>query len=93
MKHTKGNWNPVSDDGEMYVSSEFRGGEDIALVYGSPEDSEVQANAKLISAAPELLEACNKATFEIRNLENFSENERLNDAMEVLVQAIKKATE
>ena len=63
-KFTKGNWilskySPT----DFGVHSDEGRGNDIALVRGS--DEEAEANAKLIAAAPEMLEALQKANVEL----------------------------
>ena len=61
-KFTKGNWNVSDDTSECYLVKSDDGGL-IAFVYDGDIDDEaihmdvVEANAKLIAAAPELLEA------------------------------------
>ena len=61
-KFTEGNWNVSDDTSECYLVKSDDGGL-IAFVYDGDIDDEaihmdvVQANAKLIAAAPELLEA------------------------------------
>lgn len=60
-KHTKGNWSyEFANDDYIIVADDFEGNNVIADVY-SPEESksndEAKANAKLIAAAPELLNA------------------------------------
>jgi hypothetical protein len=55
-KHTEGNWH--SHDGQIYPQET---GKTLALIpYFDKESEEQQANAKLIAAAPELLEAAKK---------------------------------
>ena len=57
MKHTKGTWyagESVNIHEQRMIASEEKG-QTIAICYGLPE---VEANAHLIAAAPELLEAC-----------------------------------
>lgn len=61
-KFTKGNWNVSDDTSECYLVKSDDGGL-IAFVYDGDIDEEaihmdvVEANAKLIAAAPDLLEA------------------------------------
>ena len=62
-KFTEGNWNVSDDASECYLVKSDDGGL-IAFVYDGDIDDEaihmdvVQANAKLISLAPDLLDAC-----------------------------------
>ena len=92
-KFTKGNWNISDDTSECYLVKSDDGGL-IAFVYDGDIDDEaihmdvVQANAKLISAAPDLLDACIKIA-EYIELHNISDGE----AYFIVKNAIKKATE
>ena len=53
MKHTKGSW--ITKEGQIYTE---KTGETLALIsYFDNENEEHKANAKLMAAAPELLEA------------------------------------
>ena len=62
-KFSKGNWNVSDDISECYLIKSEDGGL-IATVYDGDVDDEaihmdvVEANAKLISLAPDLLDAC-----------------------------------
>ena len=62
-KFTEGNWNVSDDTSECYLVKSDDGGL-IAFVYDGDIDEEaihmdvVEANAKLISLAPDLLDAC-----------------------------------
>ena len=62
-KFSKGNWNVSDDISECYLIKSEDGGL-IATIYDGDVDDEaihmdvVQANAKLISLAPDLLDAC-----------------------------------
>ena len=91
-KFTKGNWNVSDDISECYLIKSEDGGL-IAFVYDGDIDDEaihmdvVQANAKLIAAAPELLDACIKLAERIE-LRNTSDSE----AYFIAKNAIKKAT-
>ena len=55
-EHTKGPWRyePISTCGAVYQGSDYR--MEVCRVNG--RDGEQQANARLIAAAPQLLEAC-----------------------------------
>ena len=91
-KFTKGNWNVSDDTSECYLVKSDDGGL-IAFVYDGDIDDEaihmdvVQANAKLIAAAPELLDACIKIA-EYIETHNISDGE----AYFIAKNAIKKAT-
>ena len=91
-KFTEGNWNVSDDTSECYLVKSDDGGL-IAFVYDGDIDDEaihmdvVQANAKLIAAAPELLDACIKLAERIE-LRNISDSE----AYFIAKNAIKKAT-
>ena len=92
-KFTEGNWNVSDDTSECYLVKSDDGGL-IAFVYDGDIDDEaihmdvVQANAKLIAAAPELLDACIKLA-EYIETHNISDGE----AYFIAKNAIKKATE
>ena len=68
-KHTKGEWK--QDSTTVFIRETHRIG--IASIYPQQIDEEQEANAKLIAAAPELLEAC----LNVNNL--YSELERMVD--------------
>ena len=92
-KFTEGNWNVSDDTSECYLVKSDDGGL-IAFVYDGDIDDEaihmdvVQANAKLIAAAPDLLEACIKLA-EYIETHNISDGE----AYFIAKNAIKIATE
>lgn len=91
MKHTKGNWSIVkgleqSNDTHIHVL----GTSICQLPYEFGIDEENDANAKLISAAPELLEAL-KQIASIKLLSNTTINAPLQHAIETANNAIKKA--
>ena len=101
-KHTKGPWRQTT----MGLASQgatmiFQKNEDgslgrfIANTYGNPTSNipECEANAKLIAAAPELLEACQKL-LNAPHYDHFAA--RLNDeemkGLNMIKEAVKKAT-
>ena len=94
-KFTKGNWNVSDDTSECYLVKSDDGGL-IAFVYDGDIDEEaihmdvVEANAKLIAAAPELLEALIKmCDFHEKN----ATWDKGNNGYYKAKQIIKKATE
>lgn len=85
-KHTAGTWH--SKDGQIYPTET---GKTLAVIpYFDKDDKEQEANAKLIAAAPKLLEMC------IATLEDLESGELTGNATESalinLRQAIQKAT-
>lgn len=92
-KHTPGTWNVSKTINDYAIYSSQNDSKDIAAVYQysrsiAPEEAE--ANAKLIAAAPELLEMC------IATLEDLESGELTGNATESalinLRDAIRKAT-
>ena len=59
MKHTKGPWE-ISRGAQNYAFSIESGSKTIALVPHIPGKMVTKANAQLIAAVPELLEACER---------------------------------
>jgi len=63
MKHTKGNWEQSDNSqGDIFIECKL---DCLCEVYGKGEERE--ANAKLIAAAPELLEQLNKIVLAIED--------------------------
>lgn len=94
-KFTHGPWNVVNeipgftmiggkteDDGKIHNA--------ICEVYQPEKNKQSEANAKLIAAAPELLEALNEALDQLESWNNESED---TFTMKRIREAIKKATE
>lgn len=97
-KHTQGEWKPDTEntDGWIHSPSTLKGickvdGFEQVMKQGvkSLSDAEAQANAKLIAAAPELLEAL-EACSDYFKYTPFDKWEGLKDRINT---AIKKATE
>ena len=94
MKHTPAPWDISTYDGEFGVYSSVRPeNNDIALVRSSFNETENQANARLIAAAPELLEALEhlvKITYDYGDTRD--RNSPVHDALKQASDAITKAT-
>jgi hypothetical protein len=61
FKHTPGPWDAVDKRPDGFTGySVFSGNQFVAYVGDSDRVTPVEANARLIAAAPELLEACQK---------------------------------
>ncbi len=94
-KHTAGNW--IADKGEIncLIYSEETAN-NIACTYnGTVGQEQGQANAKLIAAAPELLQFCINTLYDLeqRNLIAGEQSESYFAAIEMAKRAIAKATE
>jgi hypothetical protein len=91
LKHTQGNWE-VSKHGNndsfgIYAEG---GGKDIAIIKGDNEEGgETEANAKLISVAPDLLAALIKISNELRD--GKYKGNHVNGMVQVAEEAINKA--
>lgn len=82
MEHTQGEWH--AKDGQIYP---LQTGKTLAVIpYFDEEDKEQQANAKLIAAAPDMLEACKLALVVLRGLDSSAL------VIPILEQTINKAT-
>ena len=88
MKHTKGPW-MIKHDGDAIQIGQIKSGRFIAMALPCESDvatEEDYANAQLIAAAPELLEACDKV------LSMLDPSNRREDKMwNILYDAIDKA--
>ena len=100
-KFSKGKWIVSDDTGECYLVKSDDGGL-IAFVYDGDIDDEaihmdvVQANAKLIAAAPELFDRLNKLLLSVKahpDYVNGEEGDEWHDIIDLAEQTIKKATE
>lgn len=71
-KHTPGSW-AIGEDGDVYAD---RGAACVARIVGAPDGiTEAQANARLISAAPDLLEAARDALALLREMRRREEED------------------
>ena len=97
MSHTPGPWlaSPTASLGPQYAVYAEASGRDVAVVYD--HDDRTEANAKLIAAAPDLLEACEAFVEHIQTLPDDTEKCRHlrlalnNRAGDMIVAAIAKA--
>ena len=55
-KHSPGKWTTLNQDGDIYIEAESRCAV-VARIFAGVGNAEDEANAKLIAAAPDLLEA------------------------------------
>jgi hypothetical protein len=86
-EHTPGPWTTYQPHGHVLVTSERRS-DNLCRLLGSPEWdwSELKANARLIAAAPELLEAAKQALDALNKHEGIP-----SEASDKLASAIAKA--
>ena len=89
MTHTPGPWKREYDAEADIVSGERDSGCTIATVW--PDNSEYEANANLIAAAPDLLEAIETVISYNRDIRDGKLNYRPQDHIDVLEAAIAKA--
>lgn len=96
MKHTKGPWytsGAMINHADQHLVIDEKTGNNIAICYGVGSLGEAKANAHLITAAPELLEAChtilNRFGGHVRDYEEMTAGQKL--AIERMVEAIRKA--
>ena len=92
MSYTPGPWQASWEVDEWFVSDHGKQWSCVATVSANElgrrrvEDDEAEANARLIAAAPELLEACRLAL-------RHHDKAEVNDLRECLIAVIAKATE
>lgn len=99
MEHTQGKWNAETDifdkKGQWIVGNKIRVIATISSAAGLLPPKEVEANARLIATAPELLAACEKAhyvyDFAICRLPTSDLRTKLTDENILRMQAIKAA--
>lgn len=91
LKHTQGEWQFSKHGNNDSFGVYAENGNDIAIVKGGNEEGgEGEANAKLISAAPNMLEVLMKIRNELRD-GNYKGN-HVNGMVQAAEEAINKAT-
>ena len=91
-KHTRGKWferQVPGDQRRFTVLTDF-GSSTQSICHLYHRKGETEANAKLIAAAPDLLEALDELRISVGNNSEF--NRFIDDAYKKAVEAIKKAT-
>mgnify|MGYP003999793669 CR=1 FL=1 len=95
MKHTQGKWELSIKGVAFYIEADTLNGEEhIAEVFGHSV-SEVEANARLIASAPELLEALLDTMTIANNFINNHDGHIMSETYETIdnaIEIIKKAT-
>lgn len=95
MKHTSGPWTIETDGGGHVGMIEVRGpaircvGFTVASGVSCSRSRKIQKDAKLIAAAPDLLDA---AQLIVRHIDNVGDDSDLMECRKILVAAIAKAT-
>jgi hypothetical protein len=90
--HTPGPWAYDPDGGEIYhPNGQFENA--LAAVYDLADAAEQDANARLIAAAPDLLEALTKLRAVFHDGILNSDGAVVSDAIESMCAAIQRATE
>jgi hypothetical protein len=87
--YTKGEWSYSRYSHDFGVYSPESNGRDIALVREYGDEQQALANAKLIAAAPHLLDAAQSV---LNILEAMKQDDRVKGMRMVLEEAIRKAT-
>lgn len=91
-KYTKGPWKAVKDSPLTYAIVIYSSDYDVVAVLDTDNPND-KANAQLVAAAPDLLEACEKALHVIDDLSQdilTEDNEFLSEIIDIK-EAIKKA--
>ena len=92
MKYTKGKWTAF-DNEQSDKTIQSDNGELIGCIWETVSRGEMEANAKLIAAAPELLEALQLLYMHSIDLDKKLNNTRMNTHQRSALEVIKKATE
>ncbi len=92
MKHTPGPWYPIDFAGYQVIKTEpyYDSGIDILNL---DECDVANANARVIAAAPDLLEACEEAVSTIDMLMGDDIHPSASMSLNRIIKAIRKATE
>jgi hypothetical protein len=89
-KHTAGTWQVEKDHTGTYVATEVQNVAEV--IPDTVDDSEIAANAALISAAPDLLAACERACTLIATMQGLPPSVPLIEAVRAMLEdAILKA--
>lgn len=71
LKHTPGPWEAVKHSSDKFWYVKHKNSNNAIVIYDAGTESETGANAKLIAAAPEMLEALEMILFNHDNSEDF----------------------
>ena len=89
-KHTPGPWVVDGDETGLFIRMEkLKGVDEFLAIYASPNPKQREADARLIAAAPELLEAL-RAYQKANRLHNDTEAKLYSEAEAVLTRAVGK---
>ena len=91
-EHTPGPWESRPCCYAHYTHKIIHAQKDIAQTIRSFSAKEAEANARLIAAAPDLLEACRAASTHLDDLQNEAVCETLQEIIDTLRGVIDKAT-
>ena len=86
--HTPGPWEARNQDAFLYIFG--ADGNNIARIYGHGKTVPRDANARLIAAAPELLEAC-KAALELATANLYAGNAQVEKLLKDAIHAATKS--
>ena len=88
--HTAGNWH--AHDGQIYPEQT---GKTLALIpYFDKGNEEMQANARIIAAAPDMMEALNETLTALKAIAaDYPEDTYWNEVIQKAEEAIQKATQ
>lgn len=90
-KHSPGKWTTLNQDGDIYIEAESRCAV-VARIFAGVGNAEDEANAKLIAAAPDLLEALEAIMSIYPDRGDVMDRVNVN-VIQMAKEAIKKATQ